>query len=124
MFPAVEKSVIDSIRYWAEQQDELGYETVWSIDECTDIDQPIFKKDRTYRIAYRFVDPDATVTQMLDGTEQWIEVSALAVNGTVRELWRAAESCYQQAKARGDWHCFIEDLELCEDGSFELTMGS
>jgi len=124
MFPAIEKSVIDSIRYWGEQQDELGYETVWSIDECTDIDQLIFKADRTYRVAYRFVDPDATVEQMLAGTEQWIEVSALAVNGTVRELWRAAESCYQQAKTRGDWHCFIEDLELCEDGSFELTMGS
>ena len=124
MFPAVEKSTIDSIRYWAEQQNKLGYETVWSLDECTDIDQSIFKAGRTYRVVYRFVDPDATVEQMLDGTEQWIEVSALAVNGTVRELWRAAESCYQQAKARGDWHYFIEDLELLEDGSFELTMGS
>jgi hypothetical protein len=118
-----EDQVMEKIQYWGDQQDALGYETVWSMWEWADIDQNIFR-DGAKRICYTFYAQDATVEELLNGTAQQIEVSAIAVNGSVRELWRAAESCYQQAKAQGDWHRFIEDIELRDDGSFELTMGS
>ena len=47
------------------------------------------------------------------------------MDGTVGELWKAAESCFQQAKlAIGDWHYFVEDFEVQEDGSLSLVTGS
>lgn len=118
-----EEQVTEKIRYWGEQQDALGYETVWSMWEWTDIDQNILKPG-VKRVCYTFFAQDATVEELMNDTAERIEVSAFAADGSVRELWRAAESCYQQAKAQGDWHKFIEDLELREDGSWELTMGS
>jgi hypothetical protein len=61
----------------------------------------------------------------LDSEVTWIEFSSMAVNGTVGELWRAAESCFQQAKAAvGDWHIYIEDFEMQDDGSLALVTGS
>ncbi len=119
-----EDQVTDKIRYWGEQQDALGFETVWSMWEFTSVDNNIFK-DRQYRICYKFYANDVTVDQLLDNTAVLTEVSAIAANGSVRELWRAAESCYQQAKLLGDWHRFIEDMVMTNDSrSFELTMGS
>ena len=51
--------------------------------------------------------------------------TAVAENGTVGALWKAAESCYQQAKLGvGDWHYFIENFEVQDDGSLELVTGS
>ena len=55
----------------------------------------------------------------------WITFTAVAENGTVGALWKAAESCYQQAKlAIGDWHYFVENFEVEEDGSLSLVTGS
>lgn len=118
-----EDQVMEKIRYWGDQQDALGFETVWSMWEWADIDQNIFR-DGVKRVCYTFYAQDATVEQLMDGTAQRIEVSTYAASGSVRDLWTAAESCYQQAKLLGDWHRFIEDIELRDDGSFELTMGS
>lgn len=115
-------NTMQTIQYWDAQQQELGFETVWSMWDFTDIDQTVLKPG-TKRVTYTFIRGDATMEEILNDTAL-IQVSALAVNGTVRELWRAAESCFQQAKQQGDWHKFIEDLELQEDGSWELTMGS
>lgn len=117
-------TTMQSIQYWGEQQDALGYETVWSMWEFANVDQNVLKEGKSYRVCYQFYDQDSTVEELMNGTAKIIEVSATAVNGSVRELWRAAESCYQQAKAQGDWHKYIEDIELGDDGSFVLTMGS
>lgn len=118
-----EDQVMEKIRYWGDQQDALGYETVWSMWEWADIDQNIFR-DGAKRICYTFYAQDATVEQLMADAAQRIEVGATAASGSVRDLWAAAESCYQQAKLLGDWHRFIEDIEMRDDGSFELTMGS
>ena len=118
-----EDQVMEKIRYWGDQQDALGYETVWSMWEWADIDQNIFR-DSVKRVCYQFYGKNVTVKELMDGTAEMIEVSAFAASGSVRDLWAAAESCYQQAKQQGDWHRFIEDIELRDDGSFELTMGS
>ena len=111
------------MNYFYGVKEALGYDTVWSMYEFDNVDQNILKEGAK-RVCYTFYAAGATVEELLNDTAEMIEVSALAVNGTVRELWRAAESCFQQAKAQGDWHCYIEDLEVREDGSFELVMGS
>lgn len=114
---------LDTIRYWDIQRSAMGFETVWSVGEFNDIDQKIFV-DRVRRVCYKFYAQNATVAELLNGTAKMIEVSSFAADGSVRAIWAAAESCYQQAKQQGDWHKFIEDIEARDDGSFELTMGS
>jgi hypothetical protein len=124
MTTLVDKSTIDSIRFWAACQDRLGFETVWSMFEFTDLDQNILTAGKSYQVCYTFYGQDVTIQELLDGTAELVEVRATAKNGSVRELWRAAEDCYQQAKAQGDWHKFIEDIKMRDDGSFKLVMGS
>lgn len=116
-------NTMETIQYWDAQREALGFETVWSMFEFADVDQNIFKEG-IKRVCYTFYAQDATVEELLNDTAQQIEVSAFAVSGSVRDLWRAAESCFQQAKQQGDWHKFIEDFELREDGSYEIVMGS
>lgn len=117
-----ERTTEENIQYWGEQQDALGFETVWSIWECSDVNQNLLK-NKSHRVFYRFLAADATVEQIMNGTAQEIEVSAFTAGGSVRDLWAAAESCFKQAKAQGDWHRYIENFELTDDG-FEMVMGS
>lgn len=118
----VERTTDESIQYWGEQQDALGFETVWSIWECSDVNQNLLK-NKSYRVFYRFLAADATVEQIMNGTAEEIEVSAFTAGGSVRDLWAAAESCFQQAKQQGDFHKFIENFEATDEG-FEMVMGS
>lgn len=111
----------NSVRYWSEQQDALKFETVWSIWECDNLYTQMFK-EKSYRVYYRFIRGDATTEEIMNDTA-WVEVSAFTSGGSVVDFWAAAESCYQQAKQQGDWHRFVEDFELTDEG-FELTMGS
>jgi hypothetical protein len=112
-----------SIQYWGGCQDALGYDTVWSMWEFNDINQNVLKPG-SKRVCYTFYAETSTVEELMSGKAQRIEVSAIAASGKVRDLWTAAEICYQKAKLQGDWHKFIEDIELRDDGSWELTMGS
>lgn len=118
----VERTTDESIQYWGEQQDALGFETVWSIWECQSVDQNLLK-NKSYRVYYRFLAADATVEQIMNDTAEEIEVSAFTAGGSVRDLWAAAESCYQQAKQQGDFHKFVENFDMTDEG-FELVMGS
>jgi hypothetical protein len=111
------------VKYWSGCQDELGFETVWSIWEAQSVDTKIFT-DKPRNVNYSFISQDATIEELMNGTAKWITVSAVAESGSVRALWRAAESCYQQAKAQGDWHTFVEDFHMEDDGSLTLCMGS
>ena len=99
---------------------ELGYETVWSVDSgIMNLDQKIFS-DKARVVTYKCI---KEIKSMDDVT--WITFTAVAENGTVGALWKAAESCFQQAKlAIGDWHYFVENFELQEDGSLSLVTGS
>jgi hypothetical protein len=111
------------VNYWSGCQDALGFETVWSIWEAQSVDAKIFT-DKPRKVNYSFISRDATMEELMNGTAKWITVSAVAEGGGVRDLWRAAESCYQQAKALGDWHYFIEDFKMNDDGSLKLCTGS
>ena len=100
---------------------ELGYATTWSMGQgVMALDQKIFS-DKTRVVTYKCI---AEMGDTMDDIT-WMTFTAVAMNGTVGELWKAAESCFQQAKAAlGDWHYFVENFELQEDGSLSLVTGS
>ena len=100
---------------------ELGYETVWSMDSgILNLDQKILT-DKARVVNYKCI---KNMSNSGHGVE-WITFTAVAEDGSVGALWKAAESCYQQAKlAIGDWHYFVENFEVEEDGSLSLVTGS
>ena len=106
--------------HYSELKAELGYDTVWSMDSgMMNLDQNIFS-DKARVVNYKCI---KEIKSMDDVT--WITFTAVAENGTVGALWKAAESCFQQAKlAIGDWHYFVENFEVQEDGSLSLVTGS
>jgi len=114
---------------WAQERDhfdnlkhELGYETILDLQDVgmMPLDQKIFK-DKPYLVTYKCIEE---MGANFDDTK-WITFTAVTKNGTVGELWKAAESCYQQAKLKvGDWHTFIEDFDMEDDGSLSLVTGS
>ena len=108
------------MEHFDELKAELGYDTVWSMDSgIMNLDQAIFT-DKARVVTYKCI---KEIKSMNDVT--YITFTAVAENGTVGALWKAAESCFQQAKlAIGDWHYFVEDFEVEEDGSLSLVTGS
>lgn len=100
---------------------ELGYTTTWSMDSgIMNLDTNIFS-DKARVVTYKCI---KEMGATMDDTT-WITFTAVAENGTVGALWKAAESCFLQAKlAIGDWHYFIENFEVQEDGSLSLITGS
>lgn len=118
-----DQEFLNKMHYFAGAREALDCDTVWSIYEVDHIDS-VMLSDKVRRVFYRFYAKDVTSEELMNGTAEEIEVSSTAVNGTVRELWRAAESCYKQAKVQGDWHYFVEDFQMQEDGSLEIWMGS
>ena len=108
------------MEHFDELKAELGYDTVWSMDSgIMNLDQKIFS-DKARVVTYKCI---KEIKSMNDVT--YITFTAVAENGTVGALWKAAESCFQQAKlAIGDWHYFVENFEVEEDGSLSLVTGS
>ena len=108
------------IEHFNDLKAQLGDETVWSIEGIMPLDKAIFT-DKPRVVKYKCI---KEMGPTFDDTI-WETFTAVAENGTVGALWKAAESCYQQAKlAVGDWHYFIENFDVQEDGSLELTTGS
>ena len=100
---------------------ELGYDTTWSMGSgIMALDQEIFS-DKIRVVTYKCI---AEMGDTMDDVT-YMTFTAVAMNGTVGELWKAAENCFQQAKAAlGDWHYFVEDFDVQEDGTLELVTGS
>ena len=111
-----------AMEHFDDLKTELGYETVWSMYDggTMPLDFVLFKNG-PYMVKYKCISKMSTSGH---GAE-WETFTAVAENGTLGALWKAAESCYQQAKlAVGDWHYFIENFEMSDDGSLELVTGS
>ena len=72
---------------------ELGYTTTWSMDSgIMNLDQKIFT-DKARVVTYKCIkEMGATMNDVT-----WITFTAVAENGTIGALWKAAESCFQQA---------------------------
>ena len=107
--------------HYNELQNSLGYETVWSMDMSpVPLDHAILTA-KPRLVTYSCI---AEMGESMDDVT-WKTFTAVAEDGTVGALWKAAESCYQQAKAIvGDWHYFVEDFDLQDDGSLKLVTGS
>ena len=113
--------------HFADLQEELGVNSVWSMWDfgTKGLDFEVFVK-KMRKVTYEFVRPDATseelMADMRDGTNNtMMQVSSWAIDGTVKSLWLAADSCIKQS---GTHHCYIEDFVFGEDGTLELTTGS
>jgi hypothetical protein len=118
-FEDVSQEVLDNeimeetMDYFYAKKEELGYETVWSI-----YDGALTLESEIYNYLPRLVQYEFKIA----GETHW--ATATAKNGTVGELWAAAEEAYVKASKMGDWHYFIEDLTMEDDGSLTMTMGS
>ena len=106
--------------HFSDLKAKLGYDTVWSFEGIRPLDRAFFT-DKPRVIKYKCI---KEMGQTFDDVT-YETFTAVAEDGTVGALWKAAESCFQQAKlALGDWHYFIEDFEVQDDGSLELVTGS
>ena len=111
-----------AMEHFDDLKNELGYETVWSMYDGGNmpLDFALFT-DKPRVVTYKCIkEMGATMDDVT-----WITFTAVAENGTIGALWKAAESCFQQAKmAIGDWHIYIENFDMQEDGSLSLVTGS
>ena len=109
------------MEHYDDLKTELEYDTSWSMGEgIMQLDHKIFT-DKQRVVTYKCIE---SMGDTMDDVK-WAEFSTFAVDGTVGGLWRAAESLFQQAKAQlDDWHYFVENFEMQDDGSLELVTGS
>jgi len=114
---------METATYWGNERERLGYETTWSIWETPTVETKLLT-DRPRLVTYKIYAKDASVEELMGGTATEIVLKTTAKGGSVRDLWEAAETVYKKAKALGDWHTFVEDFHMEDDGSLTLCMGS
>ena len=109
------------IEHYNDLKWQQGYETSWSMDGgIMDLDKQIFT-NKPRIVSYKCI---AEMGDTMDDVT-WQTFTCMAKDGTVGGLWAAAESCFKQAKlALGDWHYFVEDFTMLDDGNLELVTGS
>ena len=100
---------------------ELGYSTVWSMsDTALPLDFKIFS-DKERIVTYKCIKNMSNSGHAVE----WQTFTSIAKDGTIGGLWEAAENCFKQAElALGDWHIYVEDFEVQDDGTLELVTGS
>jgi len=111
-----------AMEHFDDLKSELGYETVWSMYDggSMPLDKALLT-DKARIVKYSCI---AEMGDTMDDVK-WETFTAVAENGTIGALWKAAENCFQQAKtALGDWHYFVEGFDVQEDGSLKLVTGS
>ncbi len=116
-----DKKMFEEMDHFDALKTEQGYETVWSIETgIRPLDYAIFT-NKPRLVTYKCIkEMGATFDDVTYET-----FTCMAQNGTIGALWTAAESCFKQAKlALGDWHYFIENFEVQDDGSLSLVTGS
>ena len=102
----------------------LKTEVNWSVEMTNDnwnLDTIIIGDGTLKNIP--FIKP--VYTQLSNGEYGWIGVRDIAKNGTVKEVWLASDRAYKKAKKQyGDWHYFLEHVELDKDGTISSFYGS
>ena len=116
-----EDNFIAERNYYDGIKEALGYETVFDLDVgIKPLDFKIFT-DKPRTVKYKIIDRMGDSFDDVD----WVTFNAVAKDGTLGALWAAAEDCFQQAKENnGDWHYFVEDFAMQDDGTLELVTGS
>lgn len=113
--------------HWNAKREELGYQSIWSIHEVgfAELDKKV-TADKPRLVRYEYVRDDATSEEIMadindGGKRASAEVTMMAVDGSIKSLWFAAESCIRQS---GTHHMYIENFHVLDDGSLELVTGS
>ena len=105
-------------------QSVLKTEVNWSVDMTDDnwnLDTIIIGDGTLKNIPFI----KTVYTQFSNGEYGFIGVKDIAKNGTVKEVWLASDRAYKKAKKQyGDWHYFLERVELDKDGSISSFYGS
>ena len=115
---------MQNITYWAEKQSELGYVSRWSIGDHLKMED-VVSGDTNHLVTYTVYAKNATIEQLLSQTAPEVTFRAIAKDGSVAELYRAAEQVIKEAVAvEGDWHIYIEGFTRSSDGSLSLVTGS
>ncbi len=117
-----EDTYIQERNHYDNLKAQLGYETVFdlNIGGCQPLDFKIFS-DKPRKVTYKIIDRMGETFDDVD----WVTFSSVAKDGTLGALWAAAEDCFQQAKENnGDWHIYVEDFEVQDDGTLSLITGS
>ena len=95
-------------------QDILKTEVKWCVsmvDRNCDLDTVIIGDGSLKDI--RFIKTVLSDEQNSDGSYKREIVESTAKNGTVKEVWLAADRAYKKAvKLYGDWHYFLESVVL------------
>ena len=109
------------IEHYNDLKEQQGYETVWSMNSgIMDLEDMIFS-NKPRIVSYKVI---SHMGDTFDDVE-YQTFTCMAKDGTVGGLWAAAESCFKQAKlALADWHYFVEDFTVLDDGNLELVTGS
>ena len=120
-FSSEDQKMFAEMDHFSNLKAELGYDTVWSLESgLNGLDFNIFS-DKPRKVTYKIIDRMGDSFDDVD----WVTFSSVAKDGTLGALWAAAEDCYQQAKEHnGDWHIYIEDFDLQDDGTLSLVTGS
>jgi len=115
---------MQNITYWIEKQSELGYVSRWSIGDDLHMEDKVLD-DYEWVVKYTVYAKGSTIEQLLSQTAPEVTYRAVAKNGSVAELYRAAEQVIKEAVAvEGDWHIYIEGFTQSSDGSLALVTGS
>ena len=105
-------------------QSVLKTEVNWSVEMTDDnwnLDTIIIGDGTLKNIT--FIKP--VYTQFSNGEYGFVAVKSIAKNGTVKEVWLASDRAYKKAKKEyGDWHYFLERVELDKDGTISSFYGS
>jgi len=99
-------------------QSVLKTDVIWSVDmpnEDWNLDTVIIGDGSLKNITFK----NPLVSHMND-----IDITTRAKDGTVKEIWLAADRAFKKAKKLcDDWHCFLEEVEL-RDGQIISFYGS
>ena len=105
-------------------QSVLKTEVNWSVkmtDENWNLDTIIIGDGTLKDII--FIKP--VYTKLSNGEYGFLGVRDIAKNGTVKEVWLASDRAFKKAKKQyGDWHYFLEMVELDKDGDITSFYGS
>ena len=97
-------------------QDAFGFDTVWSV-----------KMPDGWGLDTVVVGDSGTKLKCVNDNVSFAggKVSVTAKNGTVREIWKAADRAFKKAREKhGDWHYFLENVELDAEGVVHFWYGS
>ena len=116
-----------AMEHFDDMRSDLGMQSIWDIRDggSMSADQALLR-NREYKVVYEYVRADATIEDLNadlkdGGKRSSAQVSSFAIDGKIKSLWAAADSCIKQS---GTHHMFIENFEVQDDGTLLLETGS